>query len=92
MAFFELGKEAVKDFGGNFGGLVDVVAAVVDDFGFDNRNKAGGLAFGGVFGEAGTVFGDGVVGGSERGTGVVEVDFEGGAPFGKAQAHLVVFL
>ena len=92
MTFFEFGKETIEDFGGGFGRLMNVVVAVVDDFGLDNGNEAGGLAFFGVFGEASAVFGDGVVGGGERSAGVVEVNFEGGAPFGEAQAHLIIFL
>ena len=71
--------------------MVDIIVAVVDDFGLDDGDDAGSLAFGGVFGEDVAVLGDGVGGGSNNIALVVEADFEGGAPFGEAKAHLVVF-
>ena len=38
-------EELIKDFGGDFGGFVDVVVAVIDNFGFHNRDESGFLAF-----------------------------------------------
>lgn len=91
MAFFQFGKEAVENFSGGFSALMDVVKTVVDDFGLNDGDEAGGLAFFGIFGEASAIFDNSVVSGGERVAVVVEVDFESGAPFGETQTHLVVF-
>lgn len=75
-----------------FGGLVNSVVTIIDDFGFYDGDNIGGLTPGGVFGEDFAVFFDGVVGGGEDFVFVVETDFKSRAPFGESEAHLIVFL
>ena len=47
--------EIVENLAGNFGRAGDGVVAVIDDFRFDDRDKAGRLTGGGIFGEFATV-------------------------------------
>ena len=70
--------------------MLDVIVAVVDDFGFDDGDEAGLLAGFGVSREGLAVLVDGVVGGSENIAILIDAEFEGGAPFGETEAHLVI--
>ena len=72
--------------------MVDTIIAVIDNFGFDNWYDIGDLTFTGVFSEDLAVFGDSFVGRGEDIAVTTETDFEGGAPFGKTETHLIVFL
>ena len=71
--------------------MLDVIVAVVDDFGFDDGDEAGLLAGFGVSREGLAVLVDGVVGGGEDVATMIDAEFEGGAPFGETEAHLIVF-
>lgn len=81
----------VENFGGNFGGFVDIVITVVDDFGLDDGDDAGLLAEISVFCEIVAVLSNGFVGRGEDAAILTHTEFEGGAPFGEAEAHLIVF-
>ena len=87
----EFAEEDVENVAGYFGGLIDAVVAVVNDFGFDDGNEASGLALASISGEAVAVFGYGVVGGGEEMVICTEADFESGAPFGETEATDIVF-
>ena len=91
MAFGEFSKEDIEDFAGDFGRLVDIIVAIIYDFGLDDRDDIGGLTFGGVFGKNLAVFSDSGIGGGENMPSCIEMDFEGGTPFGETETHLVVF-
>ena len=82
----ELGEEGLENNTGEAGASLDGIIAIINKLGLDDRDKAGALAGGGVIGEEGAVLLDGVFGGGGGG------NFKGGAPFGEAEAHLVVFL
>ena len=92
FVFGEFGEESIEDVTGDFGGLIDGVVAIINNFGFYDGDDASGLAFGGVFGEDPAVFVDGVVGGSKDFAIVIEADFKSSTPFGESETHLVVFL
>ena len=72
----------IEDFAGYFSGSLDSVIVIVDKLRLDDGDEAVFLAGFGVFSEDATVFVDGVVG---------RWVIESGAPFGEAEAVLVVF-
>ncbi len=71
--------------------MSNIVITVVDDFGFNNGNKAGLLTGFGVFGESVAVLMNGFVGGGENVATWINTEFKGGTPFGETETHLVVF-
>ena len=81
----------VENLGGDCGGFVDIIVAVVDDFGLDDGDDASLLTGKSVFREIVAVLGDCFIGRGEDVIILINTEFEGGAPFSEAEAHLVVF-
>ena len=74
----------------NFATSRNIVIAIVDDLWLDDRDEAGTLATCSIFCETGAILVNGTVGWSEK-VAISDVNGEGGAPFGEAKAHVVIF-
>ena len=92
LVFSEGLEELIENFASNLSGLVDAVITVVNNLWFNNWHDIGCLAFAGIFGKNLAVGGNGLVGRGEDVALGIQTDFEGAAPFGKTESHLVVFL
>ena len=71
--------------------MLDGVETVVDDFGLDDGDETVTLTGTGIFGEVGAVSFNSFIGRGENDAIIIETNFEGGAPFGEAETHFVIF-